>query len=187
MAGDLHERLWAEMICPISRCNQCASLYVEDAGGGVSPLLAVCHKAALAPEEGGDPLVGRTAEWQVAQRALRRGTQKWHRGRSELALRSGVRLSRGNQVIDSNKRSRQLFHADRGRPCPREWVARARTRYNRVRLETGWSEVEVCVEEVADARDGATDAREGATNALDASTRKSPSKQGAATRTSGKG
>ena len=39
----------------------------------VRPLLAVCHEEALAPEEGGDPLVGRTAEWQVAQRALRSG------------------------------------------------------------------------------------------------------------------
>ena len=50
----LHERLWTEMIATIGagrdrivRSNQC-----------VSPLLAVCHEAALAPEEGGVPACG---------------------------------------------------------------------------------------------------------------------------------
>ena len=40
------------------RSNQCASLYAENTRGGISPLLAVCHEAALAPEEGGVPACG---------------------------------------------------------------------------------------------------------------------------------
>ena len=65
MPDDWHERLRAVMITTygagrdrLVRSNQCASLYVEDTGGGVSPLIAVCHEAALAPEEGGVPACG---------------------------------------------------------------------------------------------------------------------------------
>ena len=65
MPDDWHERLRAVMITTygagrdrLVRSNQCASLYVEDTGGGVSPLMAVCHEAALAPEEGGAPACG---------------------------------------------------------------------------------------------------------------------------------
>ena len=42
----------------IVRSSQCASLIAEDAEGGISPLLPVCHEAALAPEEGGVPACG---------------------------------------------------------------------------------------------------------------------------------
>ena len=40
------------------RSNRYTSLFTEYAGVGVSPLLAVCHEAALAPEEGGVPACG---------------------------------------------------------------------------------------------------------------------------------
>ena len=94
----------------IVRSNLCASIFAEDAGGGVSPLLAVCHETALAPEEGGVPACGEdrrvasgtedSLTWHrglsdvahdvahdVAQRALRTGSPTWH---SEVMLRSAA-------------------------------------------------------------------------------------------------
>ena len=103
MPDDLHERLRAEMITTngagrghIVRNNQCASLIAEDAEGGISPLLAVCHEAALAPEEGGVPACGEdrrvasgtegSPKW-LSEVALRSGSPKWL---SEVALRTGA-------------------------------------------------------------------------------------------------
>ena len=73
------------------RSNQCALAFSQKMPEVAS---ALCWQFATRrhwlPKREGYPHAGRTAEWQVAQRALLTGSPKWHRGRSELALRSGA-------------------------------------------------------------------------------------------------
>ena len=90
MPDDWHERLRAVMITTygagrdrLVRSNQCASLYVEDTGGGVSPLLPVCHEAALAPEEGGVPACGE-------DRRVASGTEGSLKWRSDWCMKASM-------------------------------------------------------------------------------------------------
>ena len=62
--------------------NQCTSLFTEYTGVGISPLLAVCYEAALAPEEGGVPACGE-------DRRVASGTEGSPQRLSAEALRSG--------------------------------------------------------------------------------------------------
>ena len=63
----------------------------------LTALALCCHFAARRhwlPKREGYPRAGRTAEWQVAQRALRSGTEgspKWHRGLSDVAHEVALR------------------------------------------------------------------------------------------------